>query len=93
LGERGGTLFRIACSLRARRCEYPRILSELKRVKPGAVFSADRGSPRRHARELEKIAESVVSRYPAGKVIRSSEYELPRTRQPVENSIMPISDP
>jgi hypothetical protein len=52
--------------------------------KPGAVLYADRSSPRRHARELEKIAESVVSRYPAGKVIRCSEYELPRTRQPVE---------
>ncbi len=66
-GERGDTLFRIACSLRARGCEYTRILSELERI------NRDRCSPPigahpddTDARELEKIAKSVVSRYPAG---------------------------
>ncbi len=66
-GERGDTLFRIACSLRARGCEYARILSELRQV------NRDRCSPPigahpedTDASELEKIAGSVVSRYPAG---------------------------
>jgi DNA-binding transcriptional ArsR family regulator len=66
-GRRGDTLFRIACSLRARGCEYDRILSELRQV------NQERCSPPigAHAEdtdalELEKIAESVVSRYPAG---------------------------
>ena len=66
-GERGDTLFRIACSLRAKGSEYARILSELRRV------NRDRCSPPigahpedTDAGELEKIAGSVVSRYPAG---------------------------
>jgi hypothetical protein len=66
-GERGDTLFRIACSLRAKGCEYGRILSEIRRI------NRDRCSPPigahpedTDAKELEKIAESVVSRYPAG---------------------------
>lgn len=66
-GERGDTLFRIACSLRARGCKYDRILSEIRKV------NRDRCSPPigahpedTDAGELEKIAESVVSRYPAG---------------------------
>ncbi len=67
IGERGDTLFRIACSLRAKGCEYAQILSELRRI------NRDRCSPPIGAhpedtdgRELEKIAGGVVNRYPAG---------------------------
>jgi DNA-binding transcriptional ArsR family regulator len=66
-GERGDTLFRIACSLRASGCEYDRILSELRRVNRERCSPPIGAHPEdRDDRELAKIAESVVSRYPAG---------------------------
>ncbi len=66
-GERGDTLFRIACSLRARGCEYARILSELRRVNRERCSPPIGAHPEdTDAGELEKIAGSVVSRYPAG---------------------------
>ncbi len=66
-GERGDTLFRIACSLRARGCEYARILSELRRVNRERCSPPIGAHPEdTDAGELEKIAGGVVSRYPAG---------------------------
>jgi Bifunctional DNA primase/polymerase, N-terminal/Primase C terminal 1 (PriCT-1) len=66
-GKRGDTLFRIACSLRARGCEYDQILSELRQVNQERCSPPIGAHPEdRDDRELEKIAESVVSRYPAG---------------------------
>jgi putative DNA primase/helicase len=66
-GKRGDTLFRIACSLRARGCEYDRILSELRQVNQERCSPPIGAHPEdRDDREVEKIAESVVSRYPAG---------------------------
>jgi DNA-binding transcriptional ArsR family regulator len=66
-GERGDTLFRIACSLRAKGCEYARILSELRRVNRERCSPPIGAHPEdTDAGELEKIAGSVVSRYPAG---------------------------
>ncbi len=66
-GERGDTLFRIACSLRARGCEYARILSELRRANRERCSPPIGAHPEdTDAGELEKIAGSVVSRYPIG---------------------------
>jgi hypothetical protein len=66
-GERGDTLFRIACSLRAKGCEYARILSELRRVNRERCSPPIGAHPEdTDAGELEKIAGGVVSRYPAG---------------------------
>jgi len=66
-GERGDALFRIACSLRARGCEYARILSELRRVNRERCSPPIGAHPEdTDAGELEKIAGGVVSRYPAG---------------------------
>jgi putative DNA primase/helicase len=57
-GERGDTLFRIACSLRARGCAYDRILSELRRVNRERCSPPIGAHPEdRDDRELEKIAE------------------------------------
>jgi DNA-binding transcriptional ArsR family regulator len=66
-GERGDTLFRIACSLRAKGCEYARILSELRRANRERCSPPIGAHPEdTDAGELEKIAGGVVSRYPAG---------------------------
>ncbi len=66
-GERGDTLFRLACSLRARGCEYARILSELRRANRERCSPPIGAHPEdTDAGELEKIAGSVVSRYPIG---------------------------
>jgi len=75
-GERGDTLFRIGCSLRARGCEYARILAELERINRARCSPPIGAHPDdTDARELEKIAESVVSRYPAGDAAPAPEPE------------------
>jgi len=66
-GERGDTLFRIACSLRAKGCGYARILSEIRKVNRERCSPPIGAHPEdTDAKELEKIAKSAVSRYPAG---------------------------
>jgi hypothetical protein len=88
-GERGDTLFRLACSLRARGCEYARILSELERI------NRERCSPPlgahpddTDARELEKIAESVVSRYPAGDAAPAPAPEVSRNVEALNSRVL-----
>lgn len=88
-GERGDTLFRLACSLRARGCEYARLLSELERI------NRERCSPPlgahpddTDARELEKIAESVVSRYPAGDAAPAPSPEVLRNVETLNSRVL-----
>jgi hypothetical protein len=73
-GERNRTLFRIACSLRARGLDDAELLAALEEI------NARRCSPPVDARELAKIARSVA-RYPAGKALGE---RVPETREVLE---------